>query len=46
MISALRRYPDRESVLADAIVSYGPEAIPLLEEAGFEHISSRIILEP
>lgn len=46
LISALRRYPDRESVLADAIVSYGPEAIPRLEEAGLEHISSRIIREP
>ena len=36
MISALRKYPNRENFLADAIVAYGPEAIPLLDEAGLD----------
>ena len=43
LMSALRKYPDRESFLADAMVSYGPEAIPLLDEAGLERISSKIV---
>ena len=46
LIVALSEYPDRESFLADAIVSYGPEAIPTLDEAGLECISSKIVRGP
>ena len=44
LISALHNNnrPERETLLVDAIVSYGPEAIPLLNGEGLEHISSKI----
>ena len=45
LISTLRANGDdivREKALANAIVAYGPEAIPLLDEAGLEHISAKI----
>ena len=41
LISALRNYPGREEFLMDAIVSYGPEAIPLLEEIPESHPGAR-----
>lgn len=42
LISARLEYPDREDILAPAIVAYGPEAIPLLDEAGLRNISEKI----
>ena len=44
LISALHNnnHAEREKPLVNAIVSYGPEAIPLLNEEGLEHISSKI----
>lgn len=42
LMSALRKYPGRENFLANAIVAYGPEAVPLLDAAGLEHIGAKI----
>ena len=42
LVSAVRKYPDRETFLAKAIDGYGSEAIPLLEKMGLDHISSTI----
>ena len=44
LVSALLRNNDdlRERHLVNALVAYGPEAIPLLDKEGLEHISSKI----
>lgn len=34
---------DREKLLVDAILAHGTDAIPLLDEAGLEHVSSKIV---
>lgn len=45
-IQANKSSPARETLIVEAIVSYGPEAIPLLDSAGLEHISAEIVRMP
>ena len=45
-LQANKGLSEREPFIVEAIAAYGPEAIPLLDSAGLEHISAKIVPLP